>query len=163
VDEGTFMSVITRALAILVGAFLFTALLGGVPTQHVGQKAEAASPTYTSYKERVRAMKWALAQRGDSYRRGATGPNAFDCSGLTKFSYSKVGRTIPRTTDQQAGLHHVVKSRRAPGDIILFVRGGNPYHAGIYIGHNKIVHASRSGVPVKVEKIWTTAYVVRRP
>jgi cell wall-associated NlpC family hydrolase len=158
------MSVITRALTLLVGAFLFTALLGGVPTEHVGQKAEAASATHTTYKERVRAMKWALAQRGDPYRRGATGPSAFDCSGLTKYSYSKVGRSIPRTTDQQkAGLHAVTKSRRAPGDIILFVRSGDAYHAGIYIGHNKIVHASRSGVPVKVEKIWTTSYVVRRP
>jgi len=158
------MSVITRALTLVVGAFLFTALLGGVPTSQVGPSAEAATSSHTSYALRVKAMKVALAQRGDPYRSGAAGPNAFDCSGLTKYSYGRLGRSIPRTTDQlKAGLKPIVKSRRAPGDIIIFVRGGDAYHAGIYMGHNKIVHASRPGTPVKTEKIWTTSYVVRRP
>ncbi|MFB9314182.1 C40 family peptidase [Nocardioides plantarum] len=160
------MSVITRALTLVVGAFLFTAVLGGVPTAHVGTSAEAATSqrVHTSYALRVKAMKVALAQRGDPYRSGAAGPSAFDCSGLTKYSYGRLGRSLPRTTDQlKASLKPVTKSRRAPGDIIIFVRGGNAYHAGIYLGHNKIVHASRPGTPVKTEKIWTTAYVVRRP
>lgn len=157
------MSVITRALAIFAGAFLFTGLLGGVPTEHVGQRAEAAS-SHTSYQLRVKAMKVALAQRGDPYRAGAAGPNAFDCSGLTKYSYGRLGRSLPRTTDQlKASLASVTKSRRAPGDIIIFHNGGDAYHAGIYLGDNKIVHASRTGTPVKVDRIWTSEYVVRRP
>jgi cell wall-associated NlpC family hydrolase len=157
------MSVITRTLAVLLGMFMFTGLLGGVPTQHSGQDAEAAT-TKTTQKQRVRAMKVALAQRGDPYRYGAAGPNAFDCSGLTQFSYGRVGRTIPRTTDQQrAGLRAVARSAKRRGDIILFVNGGDAYHAGVYIGKNKIVHSSRSGTPVKVDPIWTSSYVVRRP
>jgi cell wall-associated NlpC family hydrolase len=157
------MSVITRALAILLGTLMCTGLLGGLPTEHTGQHAEAAK-AHTTQKERVRAMKVALAQRGDPYRYGATGPNAFDCSGLTKFSYRRVDRNIPRTTDQQkAGLRGVSKSAKRRGDIIMFVNGGNAYHAGIYIGKNRIVHASRSGTPVKVDRIWTSSYVVRRP
>lgn len=162
------MSVITRALAVFAGALLFTALLGGVPTEHSGQGAEAATShsrtSHTSYKLRVAAMKVALAQRGDPYRAGAAGPSAFDCSGLTKYSYGSKGRSLPRTTDQlKADLAPVAKRDRAPGDIILFVRNGDAYHAAIYLGRNKIVHASRSGVPVKVDKIWTSSYVVRRP
>lgn len=157
------MSVITRALTILVGAFLFTALLGGVPSEKVGTRAEAASTT-TSDNQRVRAMKVALAQRGDPYRYGAAGPNSFDCSGLTKYSYGRVGRSLPRTTDQlKSQLRGIAKSDRARGDIIVFVNGGDAYHAGIYIGNNQIVHASRSGTPVKVDRIWTSSYVVRRP
>ena len=157
------MSVTRRTLAILIGMFLFTGLLGGIPTQHTGQTAEAASTT-TTPQQRLRAMNVALAQRGDPYRYGAAGPNAFDCSGLTMYSYAQVGRGIPRTTDQQmAGLRGISQRDKAKGDIIIFHNGGNAYHAGIYIGNNQIVHASRSGTPVKVDRIWTSSYVVKRP
>lgn len=157
------MSVTTRTLAVLLGMLMFTGLQGGLPTKDSGQHAEAAT-TRTSFEQRVRAMKVALAQRGDPYRYGATGPNAFDCSGLTKFSYGRVGRSIPRTTDQQkAGLRAVARSAKRRGDIILFVKRGNAYHAGVYVGNGRIVHSSRSGKPVKVDRIWTSSYVVRRP
>jgi cell wall-associated NlpC family hydrolase len=157
------MSVITRTLGILLGLLLFTAAMGGVPTQHGGAQAEAAT-VHTSAQQRLHAMKVALAQRGDPYRYGATGPGAFDCSGLTQFSYRRAGRSIPRTTDQQkAGLRAISKSDKRRGDIILFVNGGNAYHAAVYIGNGRIVHASRSGTPVKVDPIWTSSYVVRRP
>ena len=109
------MSAPRRALAILLATFLFTALLGGLPSDDFGGHAEAAS-VKTTAKQRLRAMKVALAQRGDPYRYGAAGPNAFDCSGLTKFSYGRAGRSIPRTTDQQkAGLRSVVEGRQAQG------------------------------------------------
>jgi cell wall-associated NlpC family hydrolase len=157
------MSATRRAFAILLGVIMFTGLLGGLPVENVGQGAEAAT-VRTSPEKRLRAMKVALAQRGDPYRYGAAGPNAFDCSGLTKFSYGRVGRTIPRTTGQQkAGLRAIPKSAKRKGDIIIFTNGGKAYHAAIFIGDNKIVHASRSGTPVKVDKIWTSSYVVRRP
>jgi cell wall-associated NlpC family hydrolase len=157
------MSASRRVVAVLLGLLLFTALLGGVPTQHSGQHAEAATTT-TSPKQRIRAMKVALAQRGDAYRYGAAGPNAFDCSGLTMYAYHQAGRNIPRTTDQQkAGLRAIAHKDKRRGDIILFVNGGDAYHAAIYIGNNQVVHASRSGTPVKVDRIWTSSYVVRRP
>lgn len=157
------MSVTRRTVAVLIGLFMFTALLGGIPTQHTGDQAVAAS-TKTTKKQRVRAMRVALAQRGDPYRYGGTGPGSFDCSGLTSFSYKRVGRTIPRTTDQQkAGLRGIRQVDKRRGDIIIFHNNGNAYHAGIYVGKNRIVHASRSGTPVKVDRIWTRSYVVRRP
>ncbi|HET7350087.1 MAG TPA: C40 family peptidase [Marmoricola sp.] len=157
------MSVITRTLVVFLGLSMFTGLLGGLPSDRRGQRAEAAT-TRTTHEQRVRAMRIALAQRGDRYRYGAAGPNAFDCSGLTSFSYRRVGRKMPRTTDQQkARLRAVAKSAKRRGDIILFVNGGNAYHAGVYVGRNKIVHASRPGTPVKVDRIWNSRYVVRRP
>lgn len=152
-----------RVLALVLGTILFSTLLNGLPSDDGGQSAEAATVRTTAEK-RLRAMRVALAQRGDPYRYGATGPNAFDCSGLTMFSYGKVGRSIPRTTSQQkAGLRAVSKSAKRKGDIIIFQNGSKPYHAGIFIGNNRIVHASRSGTPVKVDPIWTSSYIVRRP
>jgi hypothetical protein len=41
------MSVITRTLGILFGMLMFTGLLGGLPTENVGQQADAAG-VYTS-------------------------------------------------------------------------------------------------------------------
>lgn len=157
-----------RAAALLLGVLMFTGLLGGAPSQHLGDQAAAATTakpvTKTSVKQRLHAMRVALAQRGDAYKYGAEGPNAFDCSGLTMYSYKKSGRTIPRTSDQQkAGLRAIAKADKQRGDIIVFVKGGDAYHVGIYVGHNKIVHASKPGTPVKVDPIWTSSYVVRRP
>ena len=63
---------------------------------------------------------------------------------LVSFSYKQVGRTIPRTTDQQKnGLRGIRQVDKRHSDIIIFVNGGDAYHAGIYIGNNRIVHASR--------------------
>ena len=157
------MSTTRRTLAILIGVLMFTGLLGGIPTEHTGEQAEAASTT-TTYKQRLRAMNVALAQRGDPYQYGAAGPNAFDCSGLTSYSYRMAGRSIPRTTDQQmAGLRGIRQVDKARGDIIIFHRGGDAYHAAIYIGNNQIVHAQQPGTRVHVERIWTSSYVVKRP
>lgn len=157
------MDATKRPALLLLAVIMFTGLLGGVPSEHVGGRAEAAV-VKTTKAQRLKAMRVALNQRGDRYRYGATGPNAFDCSGLTMYSYRKVGRSIPRTTDgQKAKLRAVKRRNKARGDLIIFVRGGDAYHAGIYVGDNRIVHASRSGTPVKVARIWTSSYVVRRP
>ena len=46
VDEGTSMSVTRRTFAVLLGILMFTGLLGGLPTKHSGQHAEAATATH---------------------------------------------------------------------------------------------------------------------
>lgn len=46
----------------------------------------------------VKAMRWAEQQIGKPYKWGATGPNAFDCSGLVYAAYRAVGVKIPRLT-----------------------------------------------------------------
>src|SRR4029453_12027740 len=49
------------------------------------------------------AVRWALAQLGDPYRWGATGPATFDCSGLTGSAYAAAGVSIPRVSRAQWG------------------------------------------------------------
>lgn len=92
--------------------------------------ATAATPL------KVRAMNVAAAQKNDPYRYGATGPNAFDCSGLTYYSYKKVNKTIPRTAQAQYNKSKKVSpSKRQKGDLIFIGRSsGSIYHVGIYAG-----------------------------
>lgn len=94
--------------------------------------AEAATPTLA-----VRALSTAAAQKGDPYRWGATGPNAFDCSGLTYYSYRRNGKTLARTAQGQYNKSYKVSpSHRKPGDLVFIGRSsGSIYHVGIYAGY----------------------------
>src|SRR3954471_12957337 len=49
-------------------------------------------------------VRTAAAQVGDGYAWGASGPDAFDCSGLTAFVYARAGVTLPHTSQGQAAL-----------------------------------------------------------
>lgn len=91
----------------------------------------------------------ALAQLGKPYGWGATGPDAFDCSGLMVYSYAQNGKSIPRTSQAQlAGGTPVPLSQLEPGDIIGYYPGTT--HVGMYIGDGKVVHSSDYGIPVQV-------------
>jgi len=84
---------------------------------------------------------------GDPYVYGASGPNAFDCSGLVFWSYKQAGKTIPRDSyGQLGGGTPVSLNNLQPGDVIIYNGGG---HAGIYVGNGMVVHSSTEGVPVR--------------
>jgi cell wall-associated NlpC family hydrolase len=101
---------------------------------------------------RKAAVSKALSKIGKPYRWGAVGPNAFDCSGLVKWSFEKAGRALPRTSKAMAGAGvKVSKSSLQPGDLVFFYKPIS--HVGIYIGNGKIVHASNKKSPVKVSDI----------
>lgn len=102
----------------------------------------------------VKALKVAHKKAGARYSYGSTGPHTFDCSGLTSWAYKKVGKKLPRTSGAQAAA--VTRTKKpAKGDLVFFHRGGRVYHVGLYAGKGKVFHASRSGVPVKTDRIWT--------
>jgi cell wall-associated NlpC family hydrolase len=106
------------------------------------------------------AVTIAMSKIGKPYRYGATGPNAFDCSGLVQWTYKQLGVKLPRTSRAMAGVGKpVAKSDLRPGDLVFFYKPIS--HVAIYIGNGKIVHASTSGKPVKVSdlagKKFTTA------
>ena len=140
-----------RAALAIVMAFgvTFTAL----PVQ----QAEASSLSYVVGGRTVTAPNLAakkvvftaLAQRGDPYRWGAAGPDAFDCSGLTQFALRAVGRSLPHSSRMQSTMGRwVPRASLRPGDLVFFY---NPVgHVAIYIGNGRLVYASTSGQPVKV-------------
>jgi cell wall-associated NlpC family hydrolase len=98
---------------------------------------------------RASAMQRALGKIGARYSWGASGPNAFDCSGLVSWAYRSAGRTLPRSSRAMARVGTpVARSALQPGDLVFFYRG--PSHVGIYVGNGRIVHASNPAHPVKI-------------
>lgn len=94
----------------------------------------------------------ALSKVGSPYSWGASGPNAFDCSGLTSWAYSQLGKAIPRTSSAQAGSgHQVPLNALQPGDIVSYYGGAS--HVAIYIGGGKVVQALNSSSPVRVDDL----------
>jgi cell wall-associated NlpC family hydrolase len=106
-----------------------------------------------------KATRVAIAQRGDRYAYGAAGPNAFDCSGLTSYSWKRAGKAIPRTsTAQRRWTRTVSWKNKRPGDL-LFYRGHVAMYVGWSHGRNWMVHASRRGKPVQVVPLRTKGLI----
>lgn len=115
------------------------------------------------------AVAWALQQVGKAYVYGASGPDSFDCSGLTMRAWQNAGLSINRTSrDQYRSYYKVAYDQMRPGDLIAWgTNGSDPgsvYHVAMYIGNGQMVEASRPGVPVRVTAIrWqsTMPYAAR--
>lgn len=104
------------------------------------------------------AVTFALAQQGKPYVWGATGPRAFDCSGLVVTAFKHAGISLPRTTKTIIGRGTAVsRSAMLRGDLVWTSSG----HMGIYLGEGKMIHAPQSGDVVKVSTVWSF-YAARR-
>jgi peptidoglycan DL-endopeptidase CwlO len=100
------------------------------------------------------ALTWAFAELGKPYQWGATGPNTFDCSGLTQFVWKAAGVSIPRVAaDQDAWTIPVPLSELLPGDLVFFGKT-DIHHVGIYIGDGLMINAPHTGTVVQVSSIW---------
>jgi NlpC/P60 family len=111
------------------------------------------------------ALDFALAQVGRPYVWGATGPDSYDCSGLTWQSYSQAGITLPRVA---AGQHanggpSVAIADLLPGDLVFFATAawdpGAVHHVGMYVGEGLMVDAPHPGAFVRVEPVTAIGYV----
>ena len=92
----------------------------------------------------------ALSKVGRSYVWGTSGPNTFDCSGLTSWAYRQVGISIIRSSKGQFSSvgTKVSKSDLQPGDLVFYYSPVS--HVGLYIGNGKIVHAANPSSGVRV-------------
>ncbi|KUN84438.1 C40 family peptidase [Streptomyces griseoruber] len=98
------------------------------------------------------AVSFAYSKLGSPYVWGATGPNAFDCSGLVLAAYRSAGVSLPRTTYAQIGVgRRVSRSELRPGDLVFFYSGIT--HVGLYIGNGRMIHAPNPSAPVRVAPI----------
>jgi peptidoglycan DL-endopeptidase CwlO len=95
------------------------------------------------------AVRYAMTRIGKPYRYGASGPNAFDCSGLTMWSYGKAGVSLPHSSGAQYSEGpHISKSNLEPGDLVFF---GRPiHHVGMYVGGGNFIEAPYTGLSVRV-------------
>ncbi|MEU8954019.1 NlpC/P60 family protein [Streptomyces sp. NPDC048518] len=98
------------------------------------------------------AVSYAYKALGSPYVWGATGPNAFDCSGLTQAAYRAAGVSLPRTTYAQINAgRRVTRSELRPGDLVFFYSGIS--HVGLYVGHGQMIHAPNPSAPVRLAPI----------
>ncbi len=98
------------------------------------------------------AIRYAYAQLGKPYAWGASGPDDFDCSGLTMASWRAAGVSLPHSAALQwAQLAHVSRSQLEPGDLIFYYR--DIHHVAIYIGDDKMIHAPTYGEAVEIAPI----------
>ncbi|WP_329175756.1 C40 family peptidase [Streptomyces sp. NBC_01477] len=94
------------------------------------------------------------SQLGKPYVYGATGPNSYDCSGLTQVAYGTVGVNLPRTSQEQstAGTPVALGSLQ-PGDLIFWGGQGSAYHVGVFIGNGQYLDAANSSTPVGIHQM----------
>ena len=113
---------------------------------------ETRTFTYTDYGRAVslRHDLFALArqQLGKPYIYGSTGMRGFDCSGLMYYLYGAYDISLHRTASQQLQDGIIVSSDHMQvGDLVFFHESWDSYpasHVGIYVGNNRIIHASSS-------------------
>jgi cell wall-associated NlpC family hydrolase len=120
-----------------------------------GNLKPAACPAETPPNaQALAAVQRACAQIGKPYVYAAEGPNAFDCSGLTKYAWLAGGKTLThQSVAQLKQTARVGKPELAPGDLIFFYSATSPSHVGMYVGGGWMVHASRAGVPVRMKDV----------
>lgn len=92
----------------------------------------------------------AMQYQGAAYVYGATGPNAFDCSGFVQYVYAQAGISLPRTSYGQGASGTIVSASQAqPGDIVYY---GS--HVGIYAGNGMMIDAGNSRVGVSYRSVY---------
>ncbi|MEU3525398.1 NlpC/P60 family protein [Streptomyces sp. NPDC038707] len=98
------------------------------------------------------AVAYAYGKLGSPYVWGATGPHAFDCSGLVQAAYRAAGLALPRTSYAQINAgRRVSRSELRPGDLVFFYPGIS--HVGIYVGGGRMIHAPNPSAPVRLAPI----------
>jgi len=104
------------------------------------------------------AIHEAYRKLGSPYKWGASGPNSFDCSGLTMWAWGKAGVSLPHSSSAQySSGRHVSRGDIEPGDLVFF---GSPiHHVGLYIGGGQMIDAPHSGDVVKIQDAFRSDYV----
>jgi len=132
------------------GAFIATA----------GDPTTSAAPTSVVSE----ALDFARAQLGKPYVWGATGPDSFDCSGLTQAAYAAAGVRLPRVAqDQWFAGPHVDLGAIQPGDLLFWASDTSApatiHHVAFYLGGGQILAAPHTGDVVKVEPLYLGGYL----
>ena len=128
-------------------------------TSRSSSRAPAPAPSSAPASGRAAAaVQYAMAQVGDAYVYGATGENAFDCSGLTMRAWAQAGVGLPHSSSAQFGSGaRISTGALQPGDLVFYYSPIS--HVGMYIGNGMIVHAANPSTGVQVTGLHSMPYV----
>jgi len=128
----------------------------------VGPTTSGASAMITAEKGNA-AVSWARSRKGSPYAYGAMGPRRFDCSGLTRWVYAHVGKSLPHSSSAQAGkVKRIKRSNARRGDLVFFYGNGGVYHVAIYAGRGQMWHAPYSGTRVRRDPVYSHSHFFGR-
>ena len=127
----------------------------------IGQLVSSGSSSSSGGNSKL--VELAKSKLGCKYVWGATGPNTFDCSGLTSWCHKQIGISIPRTSlEQSRSGKSVSKSDLQPGDLVFFKTTSAPVgHVGMYVGNGQFIHAPNKSKPVKYDSLSSSYYSSR--
>jgi cell wall-associated NlpC family hydrolase len=120
----------------------------GSPTQS-GHKYTGSIPSISG--DAGVAVRYAFNAIGSSYQFSTSGPDEYDCSGLTMASWRAAGHSLPHNAAAQWGdVAHISRGDLKPGDLVFY---NSLAHVGIYVGNNQIIDAPHEGEPVDKRSI----------
>ena len=120
--------------------------------KHAAARAKARAAALAARTPGEIAVEWAQRMLGRPYVWGATGPSAFDCSGLTAYVWGHAGVWLDHYSGSQYGEgRRIDRSNLRLGDLVFF--GWDLHHVGIYIGDGQMISAPHTGDVVRVQSI----------
>lgn len=135
--------------------------VGYVLKKYVYISTDAPNLEGSTYEKGATVASFAKRFVGNPYRWGGTNLNTgADCSGFIGSVYRSFGYRLPRTSyDLRRAGRKVSYKEKQPGDIICY-QG----HVALYIGNNKIVHAStrKTGIKISSKANYRKVVCVRR-
>jgi peptidoglycan DL-endopeptidase CwlO len=124
-----------------------------------GEVMGAASPTALS------AIAWAKTEIGKPYVFGGSGPDTWDCSGLTQWAFRQAGIGLPRTAAAQyaAVPLKIPLGQLQAGDLLFWATDtADPstiHHVAIYLGGGLMLAAPHTGTVVQVQPVYLDGYI----
>jgi len=148
---------ILSSFAAIASAGVLTSPAGAIVDEY-RRGPNAAVPSAPTRGER--AVRHALEMLGTPYRWGGERPETgFDCSGLVRWAYGRVGLDLPHNSYALYGEgRRVRESKIEPGDVLFFEGLG---HVGLYVGNGRMVHSPETGRSVEVVRLTGTNYGAR--
>ncbi|MFE0627711.1 C40 family peptidase [Streptomyces sp. NPDC058864] len=123
-------------------------------SRSAGRTALAASSSTSATGSVASVIGFLKAQVGKPYVYGATGPSAYDCSGLTQAAFRTIGVELPRTSQAQSTFGTPVSvSAVQPGDLVFWGGVGSAYHVAVYIGGGQYLDAANPSKGVVIQQM----------
>ncbi|MEQ1872340.1 MAG: LysM peptidoglycan-binding domain-containing protein [Ilumatobacteraceae bacterium] len=134
-----------KTAVIYAGMKLKVPVGGVVPTIASGTPATVTT-----------VLDFAMAQLGESYKFLGSGPDLWDCSGLTMRAYAAVGISLPHQSAAQAkkgqAVEWVTQGIR-PGDLVFLATNGTISHVGIALTATTWIQSPGTGDVVRTSNI----------